>query len=288
MEVDSGDGHKRQLEIPVKMSLIIPGHPRNKMGVYMEPLVDDLLHAWSDGAWTYDRATKTNFKMIVWYMYSMHDHPAYGLFSGWCIHGKFPCPVCKSALQFFWLTKGGKYCSFDKHRQFLPIDHPFRRDIKNFTKGVVVEDPPPQWFTGAKIREWLDSLVPNAEGDGFVGYGVDHAWTHKSGLWRLPYMEHILLPHILDMMHTEKNIAEASFCTIMDIPDKTKDNVKARVDQARICNRPKLDIPPPEDGKRWKKPQADFVLKRNQRKEVLEWFKSLMFPDGYAANLRRG
>ena len=28
---------------------------------------------------------------------------------------------------FFWLTKGGKYSSFDKHRQFLPLDHPFRR-----------------------------------------------------------------------------------------------------------------------------------------------------------------
>ena len=44
-------------------------------------------------------------------------------------------------------------------------------------------------------------------------------------------MDHILLPHILDMMHTEKNIVEASFCTIIDIPNKTKDNVKARVDQ---------------------------------------------------------
>ena len=32
-------------------------------------------------------------------------------------------------------------------------------------------------------------------------------------------------------MHTEKNVAEAIFGTIMDIPDKTKDNVKARVDQ---------------------------------------------------------
>ena len=48
----------------------------------------------------------------------------------------------------------------------------------------------------------------------------------------------------------------------MDISDKTKDNVKARVDQARLCNRPKLNIPPPEDGKKWKKPLAQFVLKK--------------------------
>jgi hypothetical protein len=39
------------------------------------------------------------------------------------------------------LKKGGKYSSFDKHRQFLPLDHPFRQDIKSFTKGVKVTDP---------------------------------------------------------------------------------------------------------------------------------------------------
>ena len=134
------------------LSLIIPGYLGDHMCVYMEPLVDDLLCAWEEGVWTYDRATKTNFNMRVWYMYSMYDLPAYGLFCGWCVHGKFPCPVCKAALKFLWLAKGGKYSSFDLHRQFLPIDHPFRRDIRNFTKGVVVEDPPPQMLTGAAIR----------------------------------------------------------------------------------------------------------------------------------------
>jgi len=74
----------------------------------------------------------------------------------------------------------------------------------------------------------------------------------------------------------------------MDILDKTKDNVKARVDQASLCDRQKLNIPPPKDGKKWKKAAAEFVLKKHQRKEVLEWFQTLMFPDGYVANLRRG
>ena len=34
------------------------------MSVYMEPLIDDLLNAWEEGVWTYDRATKTNFKNV--------------------------------------------------------------------------------------------------------------------------------------------------------------------------------------------------------------------------------
>ena len=36
------------------VSLIIPGHPGNKMGVYMEPLIDELVRAWEEGVWTYD------------------------------------------------------------------------------------------------------------------------------------------------------------------------------------------------------------------------------------------
>ena len=32
---------------------------------------------------------------------------------------------------------------------------------------------------------------------------------------------------------------------------------------------------------------AEFVLKKHQRKEVLEWFQTLMFTDVYAANLGR-
>ena len=269
------------------VSLIIPGHPGNKMGVYMEPLIDELVRAWEEGVWTFDRATKTNFRMHVWYQYSMHDLPAYGLFCAWCVHGKFPCPVCKEALRFIWLKKGGKYSSFDKHRQFLPADHPFRLDIKNFTKGVVVTDRPPAAMTGAEIRQQIDGLVANTEG-GFVGYGEQHMWTHKSGLTRLPYYDDLLLPHNIDVMHTEKNVVEALWATIMDIPDKSKDNVKARVDLAALCDRPKLEMKPPSGGKTWRRPKADFVLSRAQRKEVLQWIKMLMFPDGYASNLSRG
>jgi hypothetical protein len=45
---------------------------------------------------------------------------------------------------------------------------------------------------------------------------------------------------------------------------------------------------PPRGGKKWTRPKADFVLARKHRRKVLEWIQTLMFPDGYAANLRRG
>jgi hypothetical protein len=113
-------------------------------------------------------------------------------------------------------------------------------------------------------------------------------WTHKSGLTRLPYYDDMLLPHNIDVMHTKKNVVEALWATIMDIPGKSKDNVKERVDLLALCDRPNQEIKPPSGGKTWRRPKADFVLSRAQRKEVLQWIKMLMFPDGYAANLSRG
>jgi hypothetical protein len=178
------------------------------MGVFMEPLIDELVCAWEEGVWTYDRATKTNFKMHVWYQYSLHDLLAYGIFSAWCVHGRFPCPVCNEGLRFIRLQKGGKYSAFNKHQQFLPHDHAFRRDQKNFMKGFVVTDLAPPMKTTAAVRQQIDGLVVNPEG-GFVGYSQHHMWTHKSGLTRLPYYDDLLLPHNIDVMHTEKNVAEA-------------------------------------------------------------------------------
>ena len=90
------------------LTLIIPGpnYPGKSMNVYMQPLKDELQEAWDNGIKTYDAATKKNFLMHVWYMYSMHDLPAYALFVGWCVHGRFPCPTCKAALEFHWLDAG--------------------------------------------------------------------------------------------------------------------------------------------------------------------------------------
>jgi hypothetical protein len=127
-------------------------------------------------------------------------------------------------------------------------------------KGVVVKDLPPHMMTGAEVQAQLDAIEHC-----FVGYGVQHAWTQESGLWRLPYMKDLHLPHNIDVMHTKKNIAEALWGTIMDIPEKSKDNVKARVDLEMLCDRSKQVIPKHVLGKTWKRLKDDFVLSMKQR-----------------------
>ena len=145
------------------LTLIIPGpnYPGKNMNVYMQPLKDELQEAWDNGIKTYDAATKTNFKMHVWYMYSTHDYPAFALFAGWCVHGRFPCTTCKAALQFRWLQADRKYSCFDMHRQFLDPDHKFRKDKKNFIKGRVVKNTAPAALTGQQTLDQLNALEPD-------------------------------------------------------------------------------------------------------------------------------
>jgi hypothetical protein len=207
--------------------------------------------------------------------------------SGHSTHGKFACPVCLRTVSAVWLVNGWKYCWFDCHRQFLPIDHPYRKSTKGFRKQTQVRNSTPSRLTGEQIHEELKSLVLDEDTHKFVGFGETHNWAHISGLWNLKYFEKLLIRHNIDFMHNEKNVAEVFFATIMDMADRTKDNVKARLDLALICDRPNSCMRKKPNG-RWEKPRAPFCLKRDQKVAVLQWLKDLKFPNMYAANIRRG
>jgi hypothetical protein len=101
-------------------------------------------------------------------------------------------------------------------------------------------------------------------------WDMEHMWTYKPSLTRLPYYDDLLLPHNIEVMHTEKNVAEALWTIIMDIPDKSKDNIKTRVDLAALCDKPNQEIKPPSGGKTWRRPKDDFIFSRAQRKEVIQ------------------
>ncbi|KAK1631026.1 hypothetical protein QYE76_005341 [Lolium multiflorum] len=83
---------------------------------------------------------------------------------------------------------------------------------------------------------------------------------------------------------------ESIFNTVLNIPDKTKDNVKARVDVENLCDRQRLHMHPPEGNrKNWVKPHANYVLDSLQKKEAMMWLKyAVMFPDGYCSNMSKG
>ena len=111
-----------------------------------------------------------------------------------------------------------------------------------------------------------------AEGHEFEGYGQDHNWTHISFLWELPYAKVLILPHNIDLMHQERNVAESIISMCLNIKGKTKDNINARKDLANLCDRPSLEVKLNPNGKE-RTPRAPYCLKLEERKEVFQWLK---------------
>jgi hypothetical protein len=105
--------------------------------LFMQPLIDELHDLWNRVR-TYDSSRNEYFNMRVAFVWSIHDFPAYGMFSGWSTPGRLCCPVCMGDIDAFRLKYGGKFCFFDCHHWFLSHDHPFRSQRDVFRKDTIV------------------------------------------------------------------------------------------------------------------------------------------------------
>ncbi|XP_025811686.1 uncharacterized protein LOC112889329 [Panicum hallii] len=134
------------------LALIIPGpkDPVTKINVFMQPLIEELKLLWH-GVEAYDSHLKRSFNLRAAYLWSIHDLMAYGIFSGWCVHGRLRCPVCMCESKAYRLKHGKKETFFDVHRRLLPPRHPFRNDTQSFRKGKRVRNGPPKRQTGEDI-----------------------------------------------------------------------------------------------------------------------------------------
>ena len=273
------------------LTMIIPGprNPKSKIDVYLQPLIDELQQLWSEGVWTFDASMNQNFNLRASLMWTIGDFPAYGMLSGWSTCGKLACPICMKNGKGFRLKNGRKNSWFDCHRKFLRHDHPYRRNTNDFKGGK-------KEFSFAHPRMSGDELwnevhrIPRIIDTGsqvrFPGYGEAHNWTKRNIFWDLPYWKDNLIQHNLDVMHIEKNVFDNVFHTIMDNKDRTKDNVRARLDLQEICRRPDLHLESIANGK-YRKPKASYCLSRSQKDDVCEWIQGLKMPDNYASNIAR-
>ncbi|PKU85340.1 hypothetical protein MA16_Dca003079 [Dendrobium catenatum] len=75
-------------------------------------------------------------------------------------------------------------------------------------------------------------------------------------------------------MHIKKNIFDNIFNTVMDIKDKSKDNIKARMN---------LD----GGAGKFLKPKAPFTLILEQTRVICVWVKTLRVPNRFSSNLSR-
>jgi hypothetical protein len=86
-------------------------------------------------------------------MWTINDFPAYEMVSGWSRHGKLACPYCMENNKAFTLTNGGKASFFDCYRRFLPPNHRYKKNIKDFFVGRVEKDVAPPRLSGEELHD---------------------------------------------------------------------------------------------------------------------------------------
>jgi hypothetical protein len=109
------------------------------------------------------------------------------------------------------------------------LNHPFRSDKRPFLKGKIVRKALLKRKLGADIIKVHDDPTESENGL-FKGYGENHNWTHKSYLWEHPYAKALILPHNIDLMHQEQNIAINIMIMCFDVTGFMKDNMNAKKD----------------------------------------------------------
>jgi len=176
------------------LSTVIPGprSPGQNIDVCLRPLIDESAQLWSSGALTYDISSKQNFLMRAALMWTINDFPAYGMLSGWSTHGKLTCPYCMENNKAFTLANRGKASFFDCHRRFLPFNHRYRKNRKDFFVGRVEKDVASPRLSSEELRdvvsEYGDIVFGLQSGkQKFSDFDLTHNWVKGSIFWELPY-----------------------------------------------------------------------------------------------------
>ncbi|KAL5563421.1 hypothetical protein UlMin_033168 [Ulmus minor] len=107
----------------------------------------------------------------------------------------------------------------------------------------------------------------------------------KSIFFDLPYWKDLYGRHNLDVMHIEKNVCESLIGTLLNIPGKTKDGEKTRLDMVEMGIRESLK-PIIESGRRTFLPPACYVLSRYEKRQFCSTLSEIKVPMGYSSNVR--
>ncbi|KAL3643645.1 hypothetical protein CASFOL_014460 [Castilleja foliolosa] len=197
------------------------------------------------------------------------------------------CPSCNEETYSVRLRNKISYMG---HRRNLPINHPWRKDKKNFNRQRE-DSAPPKSLTGDDVLLQLNKLQTRVSGKHDSNKkrkrGVEELnWTKRNILFELPYWSKLKLRHNLDVMHIEKNICESILGTLMNVEGKTKDTAKARLDFEDKKIRKELHLINKGNGK-YAMPPASYVMTTKERRDFCDFIRSVKFPDGYASNIAR-
>jgi hypothetical protein len=202
-------------------------------------------------------------------MWTLNDFPALANLYGWSTKGKYACPSCADLTRSIYLKKGHK-CSYMGHRRWLPQFHPYCRkrkqfdgteekelapitmsgsavlrmmEGKNFVYGKTEEQPEEELSSGNKFKagrkqkgkkQVIKRKRAKTKKRG-KKEKMPEDWIKKRSIFfQLPYWEHNLLRHNLDVMYIEKNVCDNLIGTLLNLSGKTKDDLNARLDLEKL------------------------------------------------------
>ncbi|KAL8147816.1 hypothetical protein AgCh_005216 [Apium graveolens] len=217
------------------LTLLIPGPKEagNNINVYLQPLIDDLKLLWDQGERVYDAYKLADFTMRAMIFCTISDFPGYINLLGSTIKGANACPICEDSTIDIRL-KNCKKNVYMGHRTFLPLAHPYPKRKRSFD-GTIETRVAHLPLTGKQVFERVKN-IDVILGKLYKKPTTTSIWKKRSIFWDLPYWEHLQVRHCLDFMHIEKYVCESTTGTLLNIPGKTNDGVKARLDLQEIDN----------------------------------------------------
>lgn len=218
--------------------------------------------------------------MLIW---SINNFPALGNLSGYPVKSSIGCPVCMKETSSIRL-KNGRKTIYLGHRRFLPKNHRYRKQKKAFD-GNTEERTAPRILTGDDVFEMVKDVKVVLGKRKRKDQVVDGPWKKKSIFYELLYWKSLYVRHCLDVMHIEKNVCESIVGTLLDIPNKTKDGEKARLDLQEMKIR--TNLLPEKRSNGTYLPPAKHTLSRHEKRKLCEWLASVKVPSGYSSNFKR-
>ncbi|XP_039115825.1 uncharacterized protein LOC120251353 [Dioscorea cayenensis subsp. rotundata] len=271
------------------LSMIISGDkgPGNDIDIYLQPLIKELKQLWV-GIETYDASARRNFFMRAALLWTINDFPAYANLSGWSTKGKYACPCCAAQTSSKWLTNGQKFC-FMAHRRWLEHNHPYRSQKHLFDGNVEMRGAPQTGNESKKRPLQVPNVDADSDDDELEEEESNEAdlWKKRSIFFDLPYWEHNLLRHNVDVMHIEKNVCENIVGTILNVDGKSKDNLKCRLDLVEMGIRRELHPEYLTNGKT-RLPPASFSMTKKEKDLFCQVLKNIKVPDAYSSNISKG
>ena len=223
-----------------------PKNPKHNIDIYLQPLIAELKMLWDDSILTYDVSKKQNFSLKAGLMWTISDFSAYVMLSGWSTTGKNACSYITDDSKSFYLINSRKVCWFDCHRRFLPKNHLFMQDRRNFMNRVKESGHAPRVCTGYELLEDLDKYgMKRVYEEGAQEYNDTHCpytggWKKRSIFWDLSYWKTNSIRYFLDVMHIEKYYLNNILNTIMCVGKATKDHLALRQDMCDLSIRNEL------------------------------------------------